>query len=511
MSAEKINHVNLLKNNAPKIMRYLPIYVLCMLISLSIAYVFLRYSKPVYKVSAWLLMSDDKTKNLQLSIDATKDAVKDADRYIEDLSDLKIRSAVLNAVRDLNLTIDYKKKGQLTNTDLYNKAPVKFQLVRIGSAASIKLLVSIKNNNTYLLKIADSKAGEYTFNSVYTGEFGSWVISKTPEFNKYIGSNIIIDVQDQESATEKLLAKIDVKRPGKDKNIIELSIEDKVLTRAEDVLKQIPLELNEVSKQETEASSITEMKLLEERISALSVQVDMLQEEVSTISPAEMSLILTPESLKNLALIKKNDELINDISFQLKVINELARYTRYQDFMHASPPSISSISNPALEGLFQQVSMIQSQYRQLSETHLITEPVFDPLRKQSDQLKSAIMQSFIETKASLIKKQSLLNAANNRFEAFVSQLPARERKIVILKRKQHASENLYAYLSLRKESAALHHLIGAGTSSIIKSKYEVDINKKAIYTSAALIGLLLPTLLITIQRMTKKTNLQPTI
>jgi tyrosine-protein kinase Etk/Wzc len=502
-----MNQAKLLQTKGLKMLHYLPLYLICVMMSLTIVYFFMLYKKPLYIVSASILIPEE---NLKLSSGNFKDdASINFDSLVKDITVSKIKSAIPMVLSELHLNVAYKKKGKLIDTDLYKNGPIKFQLIRIGSTTSNELAVTLKGRDTYLLKI-NSETEEFKFNAQYTRDFGSWVISKTPDFVSYTGSTIIIEIQDIEEVKTTLLTNINIKKAVKGEDLFELSVHDRILQRGKDILFAVQLEINKVAKQEKEAKAISERKFVGGRLTALSDQFDTLQEEINAITPTERALMISRKSARNLTILRENDQLLNELNFQLEAIDGLAKYIQNNDLLISPPPSTSGIFNPALEELFQQVLMVQSEYQQLSASHLKTDPIFNSINNQSAKLSTAIKRLIMDNKATLTKKHSLIQSSNIRIEAFVNQLPNQEKRLVRLKRKQNANENLYAFLSRKSETAALNHISGNGYSRILKSKYEVENNAKALYALALSIGLLLPTLLIGIHRIIKKSNQQPT-
>jgi tyrosine-protein kinase Etk/Wzc len=503
-----MDQVNLLQTKGLKMLRYLPLYLICMMMSLTIIYLFRLYEKPLYIVSASILIPEE---NLKLSSGNFKDdASINFDSLVKDITVSKIKSALPMVVSELHLNVAYKKKGKLIDADLYKNGPIKFQLTRIGSTTSNQLAVTLKGSDTYLLK-TDSETEEFKFNSQYTRDFGSWIISKTPDFVSHIGSTILVEIQDVDEVNKALLKTINFQKAGKDDDLFELSVRDGILQRGKDILFALQLEINKVAKQENEAKAISERKLIKGRLTALSDQFDTLQEEVNSITPTEHALMISSKSARNLMIMRQNDQLLNEVNFQLEAIDGLAKYIQNNDLRISPPPSTSGIFHPTLEALFQQVLMIQSEYQQLSASHLKTDPIFDSIEDQSANLRTAIKRFVKDTKATLSKKRSLIQSSNIRIEAFVNQLPDQERKLVRLKRKQNANENLYAFLAKKSETAALNHISGNEYSRIVKSKYEVENKAKGFYAWAVSIGLLLPTLLTGIHRIIKQSNQQPTL
>lgn len=478
MGAKVIDHVNLPLSNTSKRKKYWPFFLIGFLVCLSIAALYFKLKKPSYIVQATYLIPINNSPFATVT-----EEKKTIDPLNKKTSDLKVRTAMAQILRTLNFQVDYELKEFLGHTDLYKKSPIKFQLVRTGSTFSKALEVTIKNNQTYLLKSGNAEAGEYNFNTIYTGDFGSWVITKSPSFKNYMDRTIRIKLQDPNRLMEDRLKDLRVKAYDSDFNLVELTIQDPVMGRAEDLLRQIPSAINLISQEETASNLQREMKTIEDRLSAMSDQVDLLQKELSSFSPNVDYNELPAAAASSLGLYKKNDVILMDINIQVRVMNKLIHYIRSQDVMQVSPPNISAIAIPGLKALLEQLLLVQSQHQQLSKTQVPSDAVFEPLKAQSEQLKTAILQSVIKSKRLLINQQEQLKLSNDRASAMANGLASAQLQLIQLKRKQYASENLYAYLARRKEAAALNQILNTESCRMIKIMVNTKDEQKTIVTN----------------------------
>ena len=101
-------------------------FVLAACISLSIAYVYLRYTIPQYRASTTILMKDEKKGGLSSELAAFADmgfggAKSNIDNEIEIL---KSRTLIESTVRKMNLNISFVVEGKIISTDLFKKSPI---------------------------------------------------------------------------------------------------------------------------------------------------------------------------------------------------------------------------------------------------------------------------------------------------------------------------------------------------------------------------------------------------
>src|SRR6185437_9856399 len=108
-----------------------PLFAICTIVALFLAFLYLRYSTSQYKIDAKVLVKDDK-----------KDAaggMLDEDQLLQDIGlsgsknnvdneveIFKSRTLMEDVVRDLQLNIRYFSSGRIKNIELYHSAPFRF-------------------------------------------------------------------------------------------------------------------------------------------------------------------------------------------------------------------------------------------------------------------------------------------------------------------------------------------------------------------------------------------------
>jgi hypothetical protein len=416
------------------------LYVISLLLLLGAVFLYLRYKKPGYIISANLINRDKESVNSWQP---------------DELGKLKLHSAITVAVKDLDLSVSYQKKGWIVNQDLYQNSPVRFQLLRTGAPIADRFEVSIENSNTYLLKHGTRDAGAFAFDKIYTTEIGSWMISKMPSYAEYQDQTIIIDVQNPELITEKLFSELLSAVDAHDRSLTVFSIKDEVQSRGEAILKNVISQLNVSLAQESTTRAEIDIRQINQQLLKFDDKVDSLQVELNALSGEERDFQLSPVAVNYLKAASANEIGRNEIHFKLMALNNLSEYIKYQDLNTVLPPSTAVLSNPSLAKLVGQLIVLQSQRHQLLEAHLETDLAFKPLLQQTASIKALMARNILRLRSELLRRQASVQSFDQRTAQMLSSMPGRERNLVNLKRKQINYENQYAFLLKRKEEALL--------------------------------------------------------
>jgi capsular exopolysaccharide synthesis family protein len=476
-----------------KYLYYWPLFLICILVSLTVAFFYLHYAKPEYIVKAKLLIkAENKDSNPESQLSEIVSPYKKGKSVGDEIEIIKSRANIAQIVKDLDLWKQYAKKGRLVDEDLYKTSPVEFQLVSAsGADMSHRFKLIIKDQKSFILIEEDGTEKQFSYSNTLKNTFGSWRLVKTPDFNRFIGSTILVNIQDPEVTADQLLKKIKAAEVSKETSIVELSIQEVVLKRGKDILNRLIDQYNIASENEKVRVAGTALKFIDERLVSLSKELNSVERDVEGFRSTRGLTDISSESKLYLDNVKANDARLNEVDVQLRVIAELERFVN-SDRYNTSPPSTIGITEPGLNALVSQLIDVQTQYQRLLGTLPEKNPAFDPLRQQINSTKMAIKENINSMKTSLVATRGQLESFNSGFEGSIRSLPGNERQLVSIKRQQSIKENLYMYLLQKREEAALSNASNLAFSQTIDSAYLDNHRKPLTYSLALLIGMLIP-------------------
>lgn len=477
-----------------KYLYYWPLFLVCIISSLAVAYVYLHYAKPEYIVKAKLLIKAEKSNpSSESSLNEIIKPYQTGKSVEDEIEILKSRSVIQQVVKNLELWTNYEEKGKIVSEDLYGQSPVKFVLVRKGQDfESRNFLITIINDDIFSLKDEEGNVREFRFSDQLKNKFGSWKLQKTPNFENYVGKVISVRIKDPEIATDQLLGRIQAAEVNKNASVVELSIQENVLKRGKDILNQLIVQYNLASEKEKERVAGTALKFIDERLASLTGELNAVEKDVEGFRSSRGLTDISSESKVYLDNVRVNDAHLNEVDVQLNVIRGIERYVNSPDNANTSAPSTIGIDDPALTSWVSKLIDLQLQYQQLMGTLPERNPAFEPIRQQIASTKNAIKQNINNIKGSLVSTRRQLESFNSGFQGSIRSLPSDERQLVSIKRQQSIKENLYLYLLQKREEAALSHASTLAFSQTVDSAYLDTYKKPLTYSLALFIGILLP-------------------
>jgi tyrosine-protein kinase Etk/Wzc len=127
-----------------KYLRFLPLFILSLSLALTVAYIYLRYTTPVYQSGGSLVLKDQQSigggdqneKFQQLFVD---DRSKNIQNEIEYLKSQPLMERVVDA---LNLNFSYYAKGKVKEQNVYHNAPFHIETIQLRDTVEFRLLLT---------------------------------------------------------------------------------------------------------------------------------------------------------------------------------------------------------------------------------------------------------------------------------------------------------------------------------------------------------------------------------
>ncbi|MGB7395599.1 MAG: Wzz/FepE/Etk N-terminal domain-containing protein, partial [Pricia sp.] len=131
-------------------------FVLCVIIALALAFLYLRYATPKYAVQTQIQILEDKSSGSELDVFQDIAILGGGKNKVEDeLQIVNSRSNFIEVVRELNLNTKIMVQGNIIESELYTNPPVNLNFISEDSIVN-------KSNFEFFITISSSTTFGYT-------------------------------------------------------------------------------------------------------------------------------------------------------------------------------------------------------------------------------------------------------------------------------------------------------------------------------------------------------------
>lgn len=273
-----------------KYVRFLPLFVLSVALSLLGAYMYLRYKVPVYASAGSILIKQDEKKGLQgeKGMEIFMGGNKSQNIQSE-MEILRSKPLMQRVVKRLGLQLSYSASGKIKTVHMYKYGPFLLEPLKLAdSSTSFRFKIKFVNSNEF--KVNDDPA-LYRFDKVFSNNYGEFVLRKnigTPASNDYH-----VQWTPTNSAAASYAGGMAVAPKSAGTGILNLGIESVNPHLAADVINTVMEEYSLYSVEQQKESYLKQLQFIDESMAEIGRKKDSLENELTAYE--NRSGIINPE------------------------------------------------------------------------------------------------------------------------------------------------------------------------------------------------------------------------
>src|SRR5690606_31352079 len=160
-------------------------FAISLVVSLFIAFLYLRYATPQYEVVSKVLIKDEKKGGGTLDPAAAfqdLDIFKSNQNINNEIEVLRGRTLMYRVLKELHLETTFYTEGNIKTTEIYGKnVPINITLTSLDSTAlGNRIKIQIKNQNNYILTDENGES-EHAFGKQVRTSYATFTLTAPGE------------------------------------------------------------------------------------------------------------------------------------------------------------------------------------------------------------------------------------------------------------------------------------------------------------------------------------------
>lgn len=479
-------------------------FAISLFIALTIAVLYLLSTPPIYTRTAAILVKDNSKSSSStgtMSDFSDLGIFKSNTNINNELLTLKSPTLMTEVVNRLGLNETFTVRKGLKNVDLYKVSPVTITFcnkVEVPLSFSIKFL-SKEAFAISELEISGEDTGETLSaqmgDSIQTSA-GIMIVSPTQEFtDAFIGTSVRY-VRGSVRATADIYANALVAELGnEDATIINLSINDVSIRKAEDILNTLIEVYNENWIRDKNQIAVSTSQFISDRLGVIESELGHVDENISSYKSEHLLPDVQAASSLYMAQSAENNKELSTLNNQLST----AQYIRRELNTKQLDQTLSANSGIVSANIETQISEYNNLV--LDRNRLIANSSEkNPLVKNMASSLQSMQRTIIQSVDNLIVSlNTQIRSLRRQEEATTNRLasnPNQAKYLLSVERQQKVKEELYLYLLQKREENELSQAFTAYNTRLITaprgSVFPTAPRKMNILLVAFAVGLLVP-------------------
>jgi len=499
-------------------------YILSLIISMSVACLYLRYTSAIYQVSARMLVKDEEKQSFQsakqiLPNMADFGIMNNSSGFENELEILQSPVTVHDAVKRLKLYTDYRLDGHIQKQLFYANQPVSVDLDPMSlDTMDYYMFEGIRSLEMAITKI--EKGYHANISLVYNGkvmkeysedidsldtslktDYGTVSFLRNPKYKKNRedrfnqGLPLFVTIRPPMVVTLDYMKRLSVEPTSKETSIASIVVSDENVKRAIDFINMLVFCYNDQANIDKNEIALKTEEFINQRIEKIGAELGMTENSLENYKRRNSVTKLEADAAQSLQLSAQYSALLADINTQVQLLDYLQQYLNNPDNRHKLIPANIGMNDPASTQLINDYNRMVQERNRLMRSASEQSPQVQALTTTLDDLEVSIRQAFAQARHSAELQRSSIQGQYGKYQSRIGSTPEQERVLNQIGRQQEVRSGLYLLLLQKREENSISIASTADKGKLIAMPLysgQVSPRKGLILGTAFILGLLIP-------------------
>ncbi len=509
-------------------------YLLSVFICLCGAFIYLRYARPTYQVTARMLVKDEEKKvggaNRQmLSNMEDLGFMNNSSGFDNEVEILGSPITVHDAVKRLKLYTEYRTDGRISKRLVYPNQPI---IVDIDPVSLDSLDYNYMQEGGHAIQMAIMKKGEgYHANisllnkgnivkeysvdidslaSSFTTGFGTISFMSNPKyrvnekhpFEK--GEALLVTIRPPMVAALDYMRRLNVAPTSKKTTIAAITLNDESASRGIDFINALVFCYNDQANMDKNEIAMKTEEFINQRLEKIDAELGTTESSLESYKRSNSVTQLEADAAQSLQLSAQYASRLADVNTQLQLLDYLQQYLDNPDNSYKLIPANIGMDDQASTQLIAEYNKTVQERNRLMRSASEQSPQVQTLTARLDDLEASIRQALAQAQHSAELQRNSIQTQYARYQGRIVNTPEQERVLTQIGRQQTVRSGLYLLLLQKREENSISLAATADKGKLIAmplSKGKVSPRKSIVFLAAFLLGLLIPFIILLVRQL----------
>ncbi len=467
---------------------------------LILGFLYLRYTSPTYRVSAKILVKDDKKTGVggagsilsELDLFGGKKIVEN------ELEILKSRPIIESVVRKTNCNIRVYKNGRIRDVLQGLDFPIQVFPVFPDSIDESEDLLRLKVTSDGHLEINGALASKQDTLFI-NGDKKSRQVGLVVDHKRLweiAGQEFYVSSTSIKKEIKEILKSFTVVTVNKNTSVIDLSYDTRNIQRGETILKLIIESYSDAATSDKRQIAQFTLDFIEGRLSLVTSQLDSVEKDIELFKENNSIVDLSQQGKLFLESVKEEDKELNQMEIQMNVLNDVEGYLKGKGMNPGNLPSLVGISDQNVVSMLNRLYEMEFGYQKRKGAVGGQDEELLMMESEIGKLRTSLMESVGQLKQHMSGTIRRLKSELNLKMFTLTSLLGKERMLLDISRQQAIKNSIYTFLLEKREESAISFASTVSDVRLVEPAQgdadPVKPRKMVVLIACILLGLALP-------------------
>ncbi|MCH4821973.1 polysaccharide biosynthesis tyrosine autokinase [Gramella lutea] len=509
-----------MREELEKYIKRWPWFLVGVIVCLCLAFIYLKVASPTYHTVTSIIIKDQERKGPSSEMAAFADmgffSGMGANSIENEIGILSSKRIMSNVVKELNLNVTYFNEDAIQSPELYLNSPYLAQILQLNDR-KLAMFSNDGANQFIVRKISEEQFELINAETeeVFKGKFGQplgipfadIIVNKNEDYITYEENElptVKIQFSNLETVVMNYREKLQIDQNDKNSSLIQLSLDDAVKEKAQNILDQLVYEYNREAIEDKNLVARNTANFIDERLQIINHELDSVEIGKEDFKEENRLTDIEAESEMFIENVSEFNKRQQEVGTQLELANTMIDYLESDSGSDLLPANLG-IEEESVNSSIQEYNNLVLQRNRILSASTKKNPIVVRLNNQIEQIRGNVLSSFERLESNLKVAQQELQRQGSVINSKISAVPGKERQFRGIERQQNIKESLYLFLLRKREENSLSLAVTAPKAKIVDRAYSsitpVSPKPAIVFLVALILGVIFPFLFIYVKTL----------
>ncbi|GAO31960.1 GumC family protein [Geofilum rubicundum] len=506
------------------VVRNYKVFLISISVALVVAYAINKYSVPVYRISASLLIkeSPNSAQNNNMNDYLNSNIFGINQNFQNELWVLKSSPVIEETIRNLGLSIGYCRKDGFQQLEAYNAVPFEVILLRdYIQPVNEWFYITFRDSSRFNLRVASKRA---TFRVPdqygYSYQKENWEFERNARFGELIKTDDLafilkpniahlrhlhtnetygFIISEVTALTNSYKQQLEFNIVERDATIVEIVLRSSSVAKAQDILNELMAVYSQQNLERKNHIANVTIGYIDSQLAEISDSLSQTEQDLQQFRSSSQLLNVTSQSNELSAQYRELQNQKAELLTNKRYYDYLGEYlsNSEEDYSELILPSSMGIQDQVLNNLMSELITAHAQRSNLIQNRQERNPLVQRLTIQIENLRETISENVSAVRRASEMSIDEMDKRIQSIESEIARLPRNEQRLGGIQRQFRLNDAIYNYLLEKRAEAKISQASNLPDNMVIEPAKMVGTgpffpNRRKNYLFAFVLGFAIP-------------------